>query len=240
MGLGLLLVAAWGWYHVEDGAPWRRSRDIGVTAAASHQEDTDADRKIGAPLVTAASITPDTPHPALLESQPQYPLPVAWEGRRFQWAAGDCMEPDILRRLARHEREYERMWEENRRIQRRQLVYIKEPAALLAQRTRVHGHAGQRLLVPGLDGKELEVEIERVDLEPSGQAGVFIGRLVDHPDSLVTLAFESCREAFTVLAPSAGLYLQGHPRQSCEMFVTSFDLDLYLPLPCGGPILTTP
>lgn len=233
------LLILWAWQSWQPGGP------IPVPVSGDPSPGTGVARPAGdagdatGPGPTTGRTSPVT-GTAMTGGPPTGPFPVTWEGRRFAWAGGDCTHPERLQQLARNPREYERLLEENTRIDRRQLVYIKHPAALLVQQAQKEGRPVRRLLLPDLDGRELEVEVERTDLEPSGQAGALIGRLVGQPDSLVTLAFELGREAFTVMAPSAGLYLQGHPREPGELFVTRFRLETYLPLPCGSPILTDP
>lgn len=169
----------------------------------------------------------------------QRPLPVAIESTNFQWAAADAKATNVIRQLAHNELEYQRMVDENQRIERRQLVYCKDTAAAIVERSRASGVSIKQLTLPGFDGQELQFTIDRADLEQSKQAGTFTGRLVNRPNSLVTLAFQLGREAFTVVSPEDGLYLQAFPREPGEMILTSFDPETYLALPGGEPIRTT-
>jgi hypothetical protein len=167
------------------------------------------------------------------------PFPVASESARTQWTSADGKDTNVIRQLAHNELEYRRMVEENPRIQRRQLVYSKDPTAALLQRSRLSGEPVKELTVPGFDGQELPFVINRADLEPSRQAGTFTGHLPDRPNSMVTLSFKFGREAFTVLSPDDGIYLQAWPRESGEIILTSFDPAAYQALPGGEPIRTT-
>lgn len=148
------------------------------------------------------------------------------------------MSRETIQQIAHNEMEERRLWEENARIKRRQLVYRKDTAAAVLQRARLNGEAVQQLTIPGFDGQELQVAIDRADLEPSWQAGTFTGRLAGQPNSLVTLAFKFGREAFTVISPDDGTYLQAHPREPGELILTSFDPETYLSLPGGEPLPT--
>jgi hypothetical protein len=168
------------------------------------------------------------------------PFPAAVVKGRFAWADADGKDPGVIRRLAHNPVEQDRLLEENSRVLRRQLVYLEVTTDRLIQRARVRGEPLTAITLPGLDGTEVSVEVERVDLDPSGEGGALMGWVAGEPDSLVTVAFYRGREAFTVLAPGSGLYLQGHPREPGQVMVTSFDPDTYLPLPCGEPIRTTP
>lgn len=167
------------------------------------------------------------------------PLAVANETAAHQWTAEDARDPNVIRQLAHNDAEYQRMVEENPRIHRRQLVYRNDTAAAVLQRARLSGEPVAQLTLPGFDGQELQVIIERADLEPSKQSGTFTGRLAHRPNSLVTLAFKFGREAFTVLSPDDGTYLQAHPREPGELILTSFDPDTYQPVPGGEPIRTS-
>lgn len=169
----------------------------------------------------------------------QRPLPVELESSNFQWTAADGKDTNIIRRLAHNDAEYQRMVEENGRIKRRQLIYSKNLAAAVMERSRITGEAVRQFTLPGFDGQELQFVIERTDLEPSKQVGTFTGRLVNRPGSMVTMAFKLGREAFTVQSPDDGVYLQANPREPGELILTSFDPDTYLPLPCGEPIKTS-
>lgn len=167
------------------------------------------------------------------------PLPVAIDGTNYQWVAADGKDPNVIRQLAHNELEYRRLVEENERINRRQLVYNQNPAAAVVQRARLSGERITQLTLPGFDGQELPFVVQRVDLEPSQQGGTFTGYLAGQPNSLVTLAFQFGREAFSVASPETGLYMQGHPREPGEIILTSFDPEKYLSLPGGEPIRTT-
>jgi hypothetical protein len=85
-----------------------------------------------------------------------------------------------------------------------------------------------------LDGREVDVEITRSELSPSGQQGMFAGRVSGRADSMVTLAFKGGREAFTVVSPADGLFLQAEPREPGEVIVKSIDPDVYASGYCGN------
>lgn len=131
------------------------------------------------------------------------------------------------------------MVEENPRILRRQLVYRKETAAAVMENSKASGQPVTQLTLPGLDGQEVQFNITRANLEPSKQVGTFAGQISNRPNSMVTLSFKFGREAFTVISPDDGIYLQGSPREPGQVIVTSFNPDTYLPLPGGESIKTT-
>lgn len=179
---------------------------------------------------------------AVTTNQPGFqlrPFPVSYEGSVAQWTSEDGKDTNVIRRLAHNDLEYARMLQENDRIQRRQLVYRKDTTAAMLQRVRASGEPVTQLTLPGLDGQELTVAVDRADLEPSWQSGTFTGRLANHPNSMVTLAFKFGRESFTILSPDDGLHLQAWPREPGQVIITSFDPDVYLAMPEGEPIMTT-
>ena len=167
------------------------------------------------------------------------PFPVAEESSNFQWTSEDAMDTNVIRQLAHNELEYQRMVQENPRILRRQLVYLKETVAGVMEQARAGDEPVKQLTLPRFDGKELQFDIVRADLEPSEQVGTFTGRLPNRPDSMVTLSYRFGREAFTVLSPEDGIYLQAWPREPGQILLTSFEPDTYLSLPEGEPIKTT-
>ncbi len=166
------------------------------------------------------------------------PLPVTQHSATHEWTEGDGRDPQVVQQIAHNEDEFIRLMEENERIIRRQLVYRNDTAAAVIQRSKLNGGMVNRLVLPGLDGKELDFEITGADLEPSGQIGSFSGHLADRPTSRVSIAFKFGREAFTVMSADDGIFLQGSPRESGEIIVTSFDPDTYSP-PLGEDHIKT-
>jgi hypothetical protein len=168
------------------------------------------------------------------------PLPVSRSSGSHQWTEGDATSPDVIEKIAHNPDEFVRLVEENDRIQRRQLIYRAEPAWELVERARATGEPVRSLTLPGLDGQEVNVEVTSVDLDPSGLSGTFSGHVAGNRKSLVTLAFIRGREAFTVVSPDDGVFLQGHPREPGEILVASFDPDQYLNVPGANSLKTLP
>lgn len=139
----------------------------------------------------------------------------------------------MIQRIAHNPEEVIKMVEENDRIHGRQLVYRKETFDGLVLSARAKGEAVRRFILPGMDGQEIEVEVDRADLSPSGQSGSVTGHLTGRPDSMVTLAYQFGREAFTVLSREDGIYLQADPREPGELIVKSIDPETYAPGRCG-------
>ncbi len=163
------------------------------------------------------------------------PLAVVRASARHEWTGEDCRETNVIGRIAHNRLEIAKMLEENKRIFRRQLVYRKETMAARIERIRLRGEKLERFTLPGLDGKEVEVEVARADLQASGQQGTFSGRVAGRSDSMVTLAFKGGREAFTILSPGDGLYLQGDPREPGEVILKEINPATYAAGVCGNP-----
>jgi hypothetical protein len=163
------------------------------------------------------------------------PFPVVQESATLQWTAEDGKDPNVVRRLAHNDLEYQRMVDENARIFRRQLVYLKETAAALIERSKLTGVPVRELVLPGLDGQEIQFEVTAADLSPSGQQGSFSGHIAGRPDSMVTMAFKGGREAFTALSPADNLYLVGEPHEPGELIVKSINPETYVVGVSGNP-----
>jgi hypothetical protein len=162
------------------------------------------------------------------------PFAVVSVAGAWQWTAEDGRDTNVIRQLAHSDLEYLRMVEENARIKRRQLIYRSETTAALVERAKLARVPVERMTLPALDGREVDVEITRSELNPSGQQGMLAGRVSGRADSMVTLAFKGGREAFTVLSPADGLFLQAEPREPGEVIVKSIDPDVYASGYCGN------
>ncbi|HEU5397269.1 MAG TPA: hypothetical protein VFV81_08875 [Verrucomicrobiae bacterium] len=154
------------------------------------------------------------------------PFPVAYESPHFEWTLANGMDTNVIRELAHNDLEYARMVEENPRIFRRRLVYLKQTAAAVFEQAKLTGSAVQQLTLPGID-QELRFQIVKGDPGGSSRRGMFSGHLAGNPDSLVTLAFQDGREAFTVLSPKDNLYIVGEPREDGQVIVKAIDPNTY-------------
>ncbi|MES2923993.1 MAG: hypothetical protein V4819_20740 [Verrucomicrobiota bacterium] len=206
---------------------WRTNhRSDGVATARAAVEIPRQDRD-------SASMTPQVV-PAAANQVPLRPLPVSLSSATHEWTKGDAMDPKVIEKLAHNPDEFVRLNEENERIKRRQLVYRKETAAAVVQRAKLTGEPVTHLKLPALDGRELDVEITRADLSPSGQSGSFIGHIAGKPASMVTLAFKFGREAFTVSSPEDDFHLQADAHEPGQVIVKSIDPDVYASGTCGN------
>ena len=168
-----------------------------------------------------SSVLPDNP------GFQERPFPVAYESPQDQWTLADGKDTNVIRQLAHNPLEYARMVEENSRIFRRQLVYLKETAAAVFEAAKLTGQPVHQLLLPGVDGQELRFQIVKSEGNGSSRQGMFSGHLVGTVDSMVTLAFQDGREAFTVLAPKENIYVVGEPREDGQVIVKAIDPDTY-------------
>jgi hypothetical protein len=168
--------------------------------------------------------------PAVLANNSDFqvhPFPVAYESSKVQWTLADGKDTNVIQQLAHNPLEYDRMVEENSRIFRRQLVYLKETAASVFEAAKLTGKPVEQLTLPGVDGQELPFEITKSDGKGSSRQGMFSGHLVSNPDSLVTLAFHDGREAFTVLSPKENIFVVGEPREDGQVIVKAIDPNTY-------------
>lgn len=162
------------------------------------------------------------------------PLPVEIDGTNNQWTSADGKDTNVIRQLAHNPLEYARMVDENARIFQRQLVYLKETAASVFERAKLTGAPVTQLTLPVLDGRELTFEIAKREGGGSSRQGMFSGHLLGNADSLVTMAFEDGREAFTILSPKENVFVVAEPRENGQVIVKAIDPNTYGVGPAPG------
>lgn len=162
------------------------------------------------------------------------PFPVSFETPEIQWTSADGKDTNVIRHLAHNTLEYDRMVQENPRILKRQLVYLKQTAAAVFEQAKLTHAPVQELTLPGVDGQEFQFEIVQSDSNGSSRHGMFSGHLAGNPDSMVTMAFQDGREAFTVISPKQNIFLEGEPREPGQVIVKIFDPNTYGTGPAGG------
>lgn len=155
-------------------------------------------------------------------------------GNTNQSNTPDGKDADSIRKWAHNELEAQRMLNENEKIYRRQLVTLKDPVAAVIERNRLTGARIRELTLQGLDGSEIQFEVTRQDIEPSGLRGTFYGRVAGRLDSMVTLAYLNTRQAYTILSPADNLYLDAEPHDPGDVIVKSINLEKYGSGLCGN------
>lgn len=200
---------------------------------ANHPPATQIPAAVTNPFPPTAALNTAKPPPAATGVLPnnwdfqKRPFPVAYESAKIQWTMADGKDTNVIRQLAHNSLEYDRMVEENSRIFRRQLVYLKETAAAVFEQAKLTGASVKELTLPGADGQELQFEIAKSDGKGSSRQGMFSGHLAGDPESLVTLAFQDGREAFTILSPKENIFVVGEPREDGEVIVKAIDPNKY-------------
>jgi len=185
--------------------------------------------------VTAPSASELTRSKAQFTTFQKHPFTATREAAGFGWTLEDGKNPDVIKQLAHNELEFQRMADETDRIYRRQLIYHQDTMDAQIERAKSTGQPIRQIVLPGLDGQEVQFEITQTGLNPSGHSGSFAGRVPGKFDSMVTLAFKGGREAFTIISPSDKLYLVGEPREPGELVVKSIDPNTYVTGLCGTP-----
>jgi hypothetical protein len=196
------------------------------TIATNALPPVTASRTTNSGIASAAS----TPSPDFQKR----PYPISYETPEIQWTSADGKDTNVIQQLAHNPLEYDRMVQENPRLLKRQLVYLKETAAAVFERAKLTRATVQELTVPGLDGQEFRFQIIQSDSNGSSRHGMFSGRLVGNPDSMVTMAFQDGREAFTVISPKENIFIEGEPREPGQVIVKAFDPNTYGTGPQGG------
>ena len=208
-----------------------------LTALVWWQNGRHSASAAAAPLqAPAASAPTPPPAPRANPTAPQIlrPLSASVETERHAWTREDAKAPEVIELLAHNPDEFTRMMEENTRIKRRQLVYRKEPVALLIEQARASGKPFTRFTLPALDGKEVEVEV--LETRVDGPRGAVMGRIVGHLDSLACVGFSGACESFNIMSPEDGLFIAADSREPGEVILKEIDPAVYSPMPCGGPL----
>jgi len=196
------------------------------------------DRETAA-IRSATAATPSAPIPSqadhgIPDTLVLRPLPVSLRTEKHEWTKEDAKVPEVIQKLVHNPDEFFRMVEENDRIKRRQLVYRNETVPMLIERL-----GDSRLLrsftLPGLDGKEIEIEVTEIHEEPSLGGGSVIGRVKGRFNSMVSVGYVHGCESFNVISPDDGLCLTADAREPGEVIVKEIDLDKYAPTGGGEP-----
>jgi hypothetical protein len=162
------------------------------------------------------------------------PLPVALSRNSHEWTSLDAKDPEVIARISHNPEETKRLTEENARIKRRQLVYRKNTVPGLLQR--LGEHSLKEFTVPGLDGREFEVEVVETRLNGL-QAGSVLGRVKGVMNSMVSVGFSNGCESFNVCLPDENYYLTADAREPGEVLVKEIDPNVYTPPTKCEPII---
>lgn len=165
--------------------------------------------------------------PALSGEVIPRPLAVVRSSASHEWTADDATHFDVITRIAHNPDEVIRMVEENERIKRRQLVYRKETVPMLLERIQGTGEALKSFSLPGLDGREVEIEVTQVRLMSGTNNGCVTGRVKGRLNSMVSVGFSNGCESFNVLSPDEGVFLTADAREPGEVIVKEIDPNVY-------------
>lgn len=183
----------------------------------------------------AKQATAVAPVPALSDKPLLRPLAVSLRSGTHEWTPDDATSLAVIEKLAHNPDEFIRLVEENSRIKRRQLVYRNETVPMLLERS--GGQPLKSFTLPGLDGREVEVEVVETRLNGL-TAGTVLGRVKGHMNSMVSIGFSNGCESFNVMLPDEGYFLTADAREPGEVLVKEIDPNEYAPpTPCH-PIVT--
>ncbi len=172
----------------------------------------------------AAATTTDAKVSSASEKIIRRPLAVALSKKNHEWTAENAMDLKVIEHIAHNPEEAIRLIEENDRIKRRQLVYRRETVPMLLERT---GGSLETFTLPGLDGREVEVEVTDVRLMNGTNGGCVNGRVKGRFNSMVSVGFSNGCESFNVLSPDEGLFLTADAREPGEVLVKEIDPNVY-------------
>ena len=177
----------------------------------------------------APPTAPDSapPEAAVPEAVHLRPLPVERRSATHEWTSGDGKDPRVIEKLAHNLEEFKRLARENELIRRRQLVYRNLTVPMLLDRARDSGQPLREFILPGLDGREVEVEVTEVHLMDGTNDGCVNGRVKGRLNSMVSVGFANGCESFNVMSPEEGLFLTADAREPGEVVVKEIDPNVY-------------
>lgn len=187
-----------------------------------------------AKLTPAAPSSPNPPKTISHGDALMRPLPVALSRNSHEWTSLDAKDPEVISRIAHNPEETKRLTEENARIKRRQLVYRKNTVPDLLQR--LGEHSLKEFTLPGLDGREFEVEVVETRLNGL-QAGSVLGRVKGVMNSMVSVGFSNGCESFNICLPDENYYLTADAREPGEVLIKEIDPNVYTPPTKCEPIV---
>lgn len=187
--------------------------------------------------------TPTKPVPASVAAKAKtfdtfhlHPFAVAKTNGANEWTAEDGRSPEVIRQLAHNELEAERMTNENSQIKRRQLVYRKEPITKTIEQARAAGEPVQSFTLPGLDGKEYDVEVTQNYVQTERMEGALAGRIKGRFNSMASIGFKNGYESYSIISPDDGVYIVADAREPGEVMVKEIDPTKYaLPSQTSAP-----
>lgn len=190
---------------------------------------------------TAAPLAPSqNKQPVFSATKIVRPLAISQKTNQHEWTEGDAMSEEVIQKISHNPDEFLRLMQENDRIIARQLVYRKETVPQLLERMRQSNQEPKELILPGLHGQEVTVEIQNINAESSLKSGTITGKVKGHLNSMVSLGFFDGCESFNIIDPEANLYLTADAREPGEVLVKHIDPIKYAPpTPCE-PIINQP
>ena len=143
LAVGLFVAGFWALRHANPQPKTEQTVQARLAAPATNlPSETPMTSATKSPAVTSGVL------PNNLDFQ-ERPFPVAYESSNVQWTLADGKDTNVIRQLAHNHLEYDRMVEENSRIFRRQLVYLKETAAAVFEQAKLTGAPVQQLTSAG-------------------------------------------------------------------------------------------
>jgi len=165
--------------------------------------------------------------PEFYWDRPARPFPVSHKSSNYEWTSEDGRDPAVMRKYSNNPEMLERLVSENEYVPRRQLIYLPENFAEIAQD--IYDGKQKEFILPGFDGDEFtvvvtQVEPDLVPLEGSGPlSGSWKGHLKDDPTAEVFASSDS--NYWSVVLDSDSRQYEYENRELGEWILQELDLE---------------
>jgi len=149
------------------------------------------------------------------------PFPVTHQSDAFAWTGIDGKTPQAMHDLAHTDAEEERLQFENPWVEKRQLVYCDDYIQTLGKSVAGDPANLKAIRLPGFDGQEFEVDVDRTESPQGVMEWNVAGHLKDRPDTLVSISTVHGYTSIVMIAPD--FYIEGDAREPGEVVLNQID-----------------
>jgi hypothetical protein len=149
------------------------------------------------------------------------PFPVTQKSAEFAWTSIDGKTAAAVRELSHNDLEEGRLTGDNAWVEKRQLVYCDDYIGDLGQSVANDAPHLKSIKLPGFDGVEYDVDVDRTDSPQGAMEWNIAGHLKGRPDTMVSLSTVHGYTAIVIFAPD--FYIEGDAREPGEVVLNQID-----------------
>lgn len=156
------------------------------------------------------------------------PFEIVKSSPNHDWTGVNIVKPEQIDKIAHNDAERDRLIKETIYTPQRQLIYQKVSVQDRILASIANGQDLTTIIIPGLDGEELEVVITDLTTQP-GEGDVTEGYLGGHlatdPESVVSWGYYDGVESGSVFSQKEGLHLEFSPREERQLILSTTDFE---------------